>query len=83
MSLSPEFVTLSMFGLLFALIFLRIPIAFALAIAVVPVLFLEERLTPDLLLQRMMYSYNSFILLAVPFFLLAANLMNSSGITPV
>src|SRR3546814_11952476 len=29
----------------------------------------------------MFVSYNSFILLAVPFFLLAANLMNSAGIT--
>jgi tripartite ATP-independent transporter DctM subunit len=32
-------------------------------------------------IQEMWKSYNSFILLAVPFFLLAANLMNASGIT--
>jgi len=39
------------------------------------------RLTPFILLDRMFQSYNSFILLAVPFFLLAANLMNSGKIT--
>ena len=38
-------------------------------------------MTPFLLLNEMLKSYNSFILLAVPFFLLAANLMNSAGIT--
>ena len=81
MTLSPLFVAVTMFGSLFLLILLRLPVAFALAISVVPILFLEPRLTPILLLQRMMYSYNSFILLAVPFFLLAANIMNSSGIT--
>jgi tripartite ATP-independent transporter DctM subunit len=45
------------------------------------VFFIDERLTPFLLLNEMLKSYNSFVLLAVPFFLLAANLMNSSGIT--
>ena len=38
-------------------------------------------MTPFVLIQEMWKSYNSFILLAVPFFLLAANLMNASGIT--
>ncbi|MEO8250034.1 MAG: TRAP transporter large permease, partial [Burkholderiales bacterium] len=34
-----------------------------------------------LLLNEMLKSYNSFLLLAIPFFMLAANLMNSAGIT--
>src|SRR5690606_28175775 len=34
-----------------------------------------------LLLREMFKSYNAFVLLAVPFFLLAANLMNAAGIT--
>jgi tripartite ATP-independent transporter DctM subunit len=34
-----------------------------------------------MLLQRMMIQYGSFILLAIPFFILAANIMNSAGIT--
>ncbi|GIS61573.1 MAG: hypothetical protein CM1200mP2_37980 [Planctomycetaceae bacterium] len=44
-------------------------------------MFLDDRLTPILLINEMWKSYNSFILLAVPFFLLAANLMNAAGIT--
>ncbi len=64
-----------------ALIFIRIPVAFALGLATIPVVLLELRLTPFIVLDRMFQSYNSFILLAVPFFLLAANLMNSGKVT--
>ena len=60
---------------------LRVPVAFALGLACVPVFFLSNRLSPSLLFDQMFGSYNSFVLLAVPFFLLAANLMNSAGIT--
>lgn len=70
-----------LFGTFLTLIILRIPVAFALALACIPVFFVEPRLTPILLLQEMFKSYNSFVLLAVPFFLLAANLMNAAGIT--
>ena len=81
MTLTPAFVALTLFGLLIVLIILRLPVAFALALAVIPVLLLEPRLTPVMLLHRMMISYDSFILLSVPFFLLAANIMNKGGIT--
>lgn len=67
-------------GFLF-LIFMRVPVAFALGIATIPIVMLDIRLTPFIILDRMFQSYNSFILLAVPFFLLAANLMNSGKIT--
>jgi tripartite ATP-independent transporter DctM subunit len=70
-----------LFGAFFALLALRVPVAFALGLACVPVFFIDERLTPFLLLNEMMKSYNSFLLLAIPFFLLAANLMNAAGIT--
>lgn len=70
-----------LFGTFAVLIFLRVPVAFALGLAVVPVFFIEDRLTPVLLMREMFKSYNAFVLLAVPFFLLAANIMNSSGIT--
>ena len=79
--MQPLTVALIMFGILFVLILLRIPVAISLAIAVLPILILEPRLTPIMLLQRMMRSYNSFILLAIPFFILAANIMNESDIT--
>lgn len=70
-----------MFGLLILFIVLRVPVSFSLALAVLPILFLESRIPPIMMLQRMMTSYGSFILLSVPFFLLAANIMNASGIT--
>jgi tripartite ATP-independent transporter DctM subunit len=74
-------VALILFGLFFALLMLRVPVAFALGLACVPVFFIDQRLTPFLLLNEMLKSYNSFLLLAIPFFLLAANLMNAAGIT--
>ncbi|HTS54519.1 MAG TPA: TRAP transporter large permease [Burkholderiales bacterium] len=74
-------VALMLFGVFGALLVVRVPVAFALGLACIPVFFIDERLTPFLLLNEMLKSYNSFILLAVPFFLLAANLMNSAGIT--
>ena len=57
------------------------PVAFALGLACIPVFFIDDRLTPFVLLAEMFKSYNAFVLLAVPFFLLAANLMNAAGIT--
>jgi tripartite ATP-independent transporter DctM subunit len=79
--LGPGEVAFILFGVFGVLVVLRVPVAFALALAVVPVFFIDERLTPVLLLREMFKSYNAFILLAVPFFLLAANLMNAAGIT--
>lgn len=72
---------LIMFGTFAVLVVLRIPVSFALGLACVPIMLLDERMTPILLTNEMWKSYNSFILLAVPFFLLAANLMNAAGIT--
>ncbi|MEE2707270.1 MAG: TRAP transporter large permease [Planctomycetota bacterium] len=70
-----------LFGSFGILIVLRIPVSFALGLACVPIFAIDDRLTPFLLINEMWKSYNSFILLAVPLFLLAANLMNSAGIT--
>jgi tripartite ATP-independent transporter DctM subunit len=79
--MGPTEVALLLFGLFAVLIVMRVPVAFALGLACIPVFFIDPRLTPFLLLNEMLKSYNSFILLAVPFFLLAANLMNYAGIT--
>lgn len=79
--MSPGEVAAILFGLFGLLVILRVPVAFALGLAVVPVFFIDPRLTPILLLREMFKSYNAFVLLAVPFFLLAANLMNGAGIT--
>jgi len=70
-----------LFPLFIFLVLMRVPVAFALGLACVPVFLIEERLTPFLLMNEMFKSYNAFVLLAVPFFLLAANIMNAAGIT--
>ncbi len=72
---------LILFGLFFSLLFLRVPIAFALALSCLPILLIEPHLGAMALAQETFNAYNSFILLAVPFFLLTANLMNVGGIT--
>lgn len=74
-------VSLILFGVFVGLILVRVPVSFALGLACIPVFILDDRMTPIVLIQEMWKSYNAFILLAVPFFLLAANLMNASGIT--
>jgi tripartite ATP-independent transporter DctM subunit len=79
--LSPVAATWILFGVFFTLMALRVPVAFALGLACLPILLIEPRLDSMQLVQETFNAYNSFILLAVPFFLLAANLMNVGGIT--
>ena len=79
--LSPVVATWILFGVFFSLMALRVPVAFALGLACLPILVIEPRLDSMQLVQETFNAYNSFILLAVPFFLLAANLMNVGGIT--
>jgi tripartite ATP-independent transporter DctM subunit len=79
--LAPATASLIMFGTFFALLALRVPVAFSLGLACLPIFLIEDRLTPQNLVQETFNAYNSFILLAVPFFLLTANLMNVGGIT--
>jgi tripartite ATP-independent transporter DctM subunit len=70
-----------LFGTFFGLMLMRVPVAFALGLACLPIMIIEPRLDSQTLVQETFNAYNSFILLAVPFFLLAANLMNVGGIT--
>ncbi len=75
-------VTAAIFGLLVLLMFMGIPIAVSMGLtAVLSFLALG---TPNLLMmvpQRMYAGTTSFTLLAIPFFILAGNLMNTGGIT--
>jgi tripartite ATP-independent transporter DctM subunit len=79
--LSPGSAAEILFGVFFLLLILRVPVAVALGLACLPILLIEPRLSPTTLAQETFNAYNSFILLAVPFFLLTANLMNIGGIT--
>ena len=80
-TLTPVVAALWLFGAFFLLLILRVPVAFALGLSCLPVLFIEPRLSPMVVFNTTFKAYNSFILLAVPFFLLTANLMNVGGIT--
>jgi tripartite ATP-independent transporter DctM subunit len=79
--MNPAEVSLILFSIFAVLVLLRVPVSFALGLACIPLFLIDNRLRPDMLLNEMWKSYNTFILLAVPFFLLAANLMNAAGIT--
>ena len=79
--LTPAEAAAILFGVFFLLIILRVPVAFSLGLACLPILAIEPRLSIMSLAQETFNAYNSFILLAVPFFLLTANLMTIGGIT--
>ncbi|MCL4067576.1 TRAP transporter large permease [Pseudomonas sp. GX19020] len=65
---------------LFALMFLAVPIAISLGIASLVIILIWD--TPGFVLaQKMLNGIDSFPLLAVPFFILAASIMNAGGIT--
>src|SRR6201991_2164159 len=72
---------LVLFGLFIGLLIIRVPVAMALGLACLPLAFLEPRLGTMMIVQETFNAYNTFILLAVPFFLLTANLMSVGGIT--
>ncbi|MCB1465691.1 MAG: TRAP transporter large permease [Rhizobiaceae bacterium] len=67
--------------ILFLLMLMAVPIAVALGVASVVIITIWG--TPGFILaQKMINGVDSFPLLAVPFFILAASIMNTSGITP-
>jgi TRAP-type mannitol/chloroaromatic compound transport system permease large subunit len=70
-----------LFLALFALIVMGAPIAIALAGSSAIFIFLNGSVPPMVVSHRMINGVDSFPLLAVPFFILAGNLMNTSGIT--
>lgn len=70
-------------GALIGLIILGMPVAIVLGIVSLLGLFLMfgASVPVDLVAQRMFYGVNSFLLVAVPFFMLAGEIMNRSGAT--
>ncbi|WP_193187267.1 TRAP transporter large permease [Nisaea sediminum] len=73
---------LTLIAALFLLFLLSgLPVAFALALAAFPVFTLTGTMPPTVAIQKMVTATQSFPLLAVPFFIFAGNLMNSTGIT--
>ena len=73
---------LTLVGCLFALFLaMNLPVAFALALAAVPAFLFSDYMPASVAIQRMYDVTQSYPLLAVPFFILGGNLMNTSGIT--
>ncbi len=69
-------------ALLFAIFLaISVPVAFALALATLPAFLLGDYMPMTVAIQRMYGATQSYPLLAVPFFILAGNLMNTAGIT--
>ncbi len=68
---------------IFFLIFMGagVPVAIAMAGASLVYIFFTGNLPPFVVIHRMVSGIDSFPLLAVPFFILAGNLMNNAGIT--
>jgi tripartite ATP-independent transporter DctM subunit len=70
-----------LFFLLFALIAIGAPVAVALALSSLTYVLVQGRVPDIVVMHRMINGVDSFPLLAVPFFILAGNLMNTAGIT--
>lgn len=74
-----------MISIIAALFFLGlaigIPVAFALGLSTLPLFLFTDYMPMTVAMQRMYGATQSFPLLAVPFFILAGNLMNNVGIT--
>ena len=70
-----------LFAVLFGLIILGVPVAIALAGSSLVFLLVDGHVPSVVVAHRMVNGVDSFPLLAVPFFILAGNLMNTAGIT--
>jgi len=70
-----------LFGGFLAALMTGLPIAMAMALAALLYIWISGTIPPLTVIHRMVGGVDSFPLLAVPFFILAGNLMNSAGIT--
>lgn len=71
-----------LFGLFFLILFANIPVFMALTTSSAVVLDMFTNLAPEMVLQRMFAGVNKFSLMAVPYFIFAANVMNRGGLAP-
>lgn len=69
------------FVVLFFCLAIGVPVAFSLIVSGIILMMAAGLFTPDLIVQQFIGGINNFSLLAVPFFVLAGELMNQGGIT--
>ena len=72
---------LILLGSFLGLMILGVPVAIAMAVASLAFILISGNVPDVILAQRMIAGVESFPLLAVPFFILAGNLMNIAGVT--
>ncbi len=72
---------LLLIGLFLILMILGVPIAFSLALSAIITVVTTGNFTVTAIIHRMIGNSSSYTLLAIPFFILAAKLMNTGGIT--
>lgn len=81
--MNPELISiLILFITFFVLLFLKVPVAFSIGISTVLTLLISIPFLPAVttISQRMITGLDSFALLAIPFFILAGEIMNQGGI---
>ena len=72
---------LFLIGLFLILMIVGVPIAFSLALSAIITVVTTGNFTVTAIIHRMIGNASSYTLLAIPFFILAAKLMNTGGIT--
>lgn len=81
--MNPELLSvLVLFGIFFLLMFLSVPVSFSIGIATVATILISMPFDNTMFVtaQKMITALDSFALLALPFFILAGNIMNRGGI---
>jgi len=71
----------SLIILFFGTMILGVPVAFTMGVAGMAAIFIDGSLNPLIATQRMFAGIDSFPLMAVPFFILASELMTACGLT--
>ena len=66
---------------LFGFIAINVPIGFALLITATVMMYMSGITEPSVIVQNMIRGVNSFTIMAVPFFMLAGEIMNEGGIS--
>lgn len=66
---------------LFGFILLNVPIAFSLILTTVVLMLLSSGISPAIIAQNIVRGIDSFPLMAIPFFILAGEIMNTGGIS--
>jgi tripartite ATP-independent transporter DctM subunit len=69
-----------LFGLFAVLVAIEVPVGFAMALAAIGVIVIDQPVPITIVVQRMASGLDSFPILAIPLFILAGHLLNGAGI---